>query len=114
MDIEEWRDSFEQAWKSQDVESVLDLFTDDVDYYETPSEKLENKEQLREEWQTVKDQQDIEIETEVFSGDGDRFTVKWSLSYTRSGEENSLKGIYLIKLNSDNKCYEFWQYCQLE
>jgi hypothetical protein len=43
-----------------------------------------------------------------------KFTVKWGLSYREDGEENNLKGIYLIELNQENKCVEFWQYCQAE
>lgn len=114
MNIEKWVEEFKQGWKSKDIDSVLDLFTDDVEYYETPFEKLEDKEELREEWKSVRDQEDIRIETEIFSRDQDKFTVKWGLSYREKGEENCLKGIYLIKLNSQNKCCEFWQYCQLE
>ena len=114
MDIEKWLEDFERTWKKKNVESVLELFTDDVDYYETPFEKLDNKEDLKDEWRSVKDQQELELETEIFSREDGKFTVKWNLRYTKNGEQNILKGIYLIKLNSDNKCYEFWQYASLK
>jgi hypothetical protein len=65
---------------------------------------------LRKEWRSIKEQQNIQLKTEVFSRDQGKFTVKWRLSYSKDGKENSLEGIYLIKLNSENKCYEFWQY----
>ena len=83
-------------------------------YYETPEERLGSKDEIREEWRGVKDQEDIELETKVFCNEGNKYTVQWSLSYTENGEENNLNGIYLIKLGSEGKCTEFWQYCQLE
>lgn len=114
MDIENWLEDFERNWEKKDIESVLELFTEDVDYYETPFEKLDNKKELREEWRSIKNQSDIELETEIFSKEEDKFTVKWRLQYSKNREQNILKGIYLIKLNSRNKCYEFWQYSSLK
>lgn len=113
MKISTWLQKFKQNWKKGNVDKVLELFTDDVDYYETPSTKLENEE-LRREWKNVKQQEEISLDLELFSSTENRHTVQWELSYTQDGEENNLKGIYLIKLNQEGKCKEFWQYCQSE
>ncbi|QGA80085.1 YybH family protein [Candidatus Nanohalobium constans] len=113
-DIRKWLQKFEKSWKSQDVESVLELFTGDVVYYETPTQKLESKDEIREEWEGIESQKDIELDFEVFSADEEKFTVKWSLSYFQNGKQRDLNGIYLIGLNKENKCFEFRQYCQLE
>jgi ketosteroid isomerase-like protein len=110
-DIEAWLQEFKKNWKERNVDEVLDLFTEDVDYWETPSEKL-GPEELREEWESVKEQEDIQLDFEVFSRDKGKYTVQWELSYIEDGEENELKGVYLIKLNKEGKCEEFWQYCQ--
>lgn len=110
-DIETWLEKFRENWKAGKVDQVLQLFTEDVDYYETPFLQLENDE-LRAEWRGVKNQQDIVLEFDVFSRENEKFVVQWSLEYVEDGGTNSLKGIYLIKLDSDNKCYEFWQYCE--
>lgn len=110
MNIYNWLDDFEQAWESKDVDRVMNLFADDVDYYETPFQEFSSREELRREWETVREQQDIKISTEVFSHEKDKFTVKWKLSYSKAGDQKVLKGIYLIRLDSDNKCFEFWQY----
>lgn len=109
--IEEWLQEFRENWKNKDVEKVLSLFTEDVTYYETPSQKLEPGE-LEKEWKGVKEQEDIRLELELFSSSGNKHTVQWELSYRSKGEKNHLKGIYLIKLNDKGKCTEFWQYCQ--
>lgn len=111
--IQEWLHQFKEGWKKGDIDKVLSLFTGDVEYWETPSQKLNSKE-MREEWKSVQQQEEIELNTEVFSGDGDKYTVKWELTYKQEGQKTELKGVYLIKLNSEGKCYEFWQYCQNE
>lgn len=110
-DIEEWLEKFRKNWKAGKVNKVMELFADDVEYHETPFQKLEGDE-LRSEWEGVKNQKDIDLGFDIFSRYEEKYTVKWSLEYTEDGERNCLKGIYLIKLNSENKCYEFWQYCE--
>lgn len=111
--IDQWLNRFEQAWKDKDVEKVVKLFTEDVDYFETPLQKIE-ADQLEKEWETVKQQEDIELSTEVFSEASNRYTVQWSLSYRENGEKKELDGIYLIVLDDRGLCKEFWQYCQIE
>lgn len=113
-DIQKWLEEFRQSWRSKDIDSVMSLFTDDVKYHETPFEKLESKEKIREEWESVKDQEDVHLKSELFSKDREKFTVRWRLSYKIQGQKKELKGVYLIKLNENNKCFEFWQYCQSE
>ena len=113
-EIQKWLAEFRDAWKSSNIDSVMTLFTDDVVYYETPSKKLESKKELKEEWKAVREQKNVSLDFEVFSQDKGKFTVQWSLSYQLGGQKKDLKGVYLIKLNENNKCSEFWQYCQNE
>ncbi len=114
QNIDQWMEKFREKWIANDIDGVLELFTDDVDYYETPSQKLEDTEALREEWLSIKNQEDIDLSFEIYSRDENKFTVKWDLSYREDGVQNGLEGIYLIELNQENKCIEFWQYCQAE
>jgi len=113
MNINSWLETFKSNWKKGNVDQVLELFASDVDYYETPYRKLKNEE-LRQVWEGVKNQEDIELDLELYSSDEDKHTVKWHLSYREDGERTDLEGIYLIKLNSEGNCTEFWQYCQQE
>jgi ketosteroid isomerase-like protein len=113
-DIQQWLKQFKKAWKTKDTDQVLKLFTEDVKYHETPTRTLEPSE-IEQEWQTINKQQNIQLETTVFSAAENKHTVQFNLSYYREdGEKVNLKGIYLIKLNSKGKCKEFWQYCQSE
>ncbi len=111
--IEKWLQKFRENWKNKDVEKVLQLFTEDVTYYETPTEKLSWGE-LEEEWRNIENQEDIELELDLFSSEGNKHTVQWGLTYRENGEKNNLEGVYLIRLNENGKCVEFWQYIQGE
>lgn len=110
-EIEKWLEEFRIGWQEGDVEKVMSLFTEDVEYHETPFLQLKGSD-LRSEWGGVRDQEDISLDFGVFSKAGSSYTVQWALEYNESGERNIVKGVYLIKLNSENKCYEFWQYCE--
>lgn len=107
--IHSWLAQFTTAWQTHDVDLVMDLFADGVEYWETPFDNVPDMRHLRSEWETIKNQKDITISCEVFSKDEDKYTVLWDLEYLDA--ENSvrtLKGVYLIKLNADNKCTYFF------
>ncbi|MEI7621052.1 MAG: hypothetical protein WCJ51_00795 [Candidatus Moraniibacteriota bacterium] len=107
--INDWLIDFTTAWKKHEIDKVLTLFAQDVEYWETPFDKLASFSQLKSEWEGIKNQKNIEILWEVFSMDENKYTVKWSLGYVdRNNVAKSFKGIYLIKLNSDNKCTYFF------
>ncbi|MDY6768533.1 MAG: nuclear transport factor 2 family protein, partial [Candidatus Nanohaloarchaea archaeon] len=83
--IDGWLEQFREAWISHDIDAVLDLFTDDVDYYETPFEQLEGKDEIREEWKAVLHQEDIGLSLELYASDDNRHVVQWELEYTCEG-----------------------------
>lgn len=106
--IEDWLEQFHDAWKRHDIDAVMDLFTDDVEYWETPHYRIESKQELEKEWQAIKIQQNIQIETKLFSSaDDNKHTVIWNLSYENNGNTHKSAGTYLISLNEEGKCYFF-------
>jgi len=108
--IENWLSKFKTAWVEEDIDSVLALFTDNVEYWETPYKKLASKDDLRKEWLAINNQSDIKLDTEIFSSDGNRHTVKWSLSYKNTENiEQNWAGTYLVHLNTDGLCEYFHQ-----
>jgi len=113
-DIEQWLSEFKDAWLARDVPAVLDLFTDDVIYYETPSERLDGKDAVRAAWTEIHEQEAVSLDLDIFSRTPPQYTVQWRLSYRKNEEGREIRGVYLIKLDADNTCYEFWQYCQTE
>ena len=61
---------------------MLALFSDDVEYWETPFQRLGSKDELRQEWQAILGQTDIEITTEVYASEGMKHAVRWDLHYS--------------------------------
>ncbi len=108
--IDEWLDEFKSAWISKEIDQVLDLFTNDVEYWETPYRCLENKDQIEQEWAAVQEQHNIDLNLQVFSSADDKFSILWKLRYF---DANSVKqnwaGTYLVKLDSFGKCSYFYQ-----
>jgi hypothetical protein len=108
MDIEAWLSKFKSAWSSHEIDKVLSLFADDVEYWETPHRLLKSFEDLKKEWQGVTSQSDIQIFTSLYSSAGDRHTVIWNLRYMDASRiKQSWSGTYLITLNSDGLCVYF-------
>ncbi len=111
--INNWLDKLITFWKSQDIDEVMNLFTDDVEYWETPFKKLADSDELRCEWENIKNQQNIVINYKVFSKEEDRYSILWNLEYKDIFNQlKQYRGIYFIRLNSDNKCYYLFQTCE--
>ena len=106
--INEWLEKFISAWKAHDIETVLGLFADNIEYWETPFRRLADLDEIKKEWQIIRNQKDIQIAYDVFSKEGDNYTVRWELQYNDSNNLRNLKGVYLITLDSENKCNYFF------
>lgn len=108
MDINQWLTAFNYSWTTHNIDSVMNLFSDDVEYWETPHYKLDSKDHLRQEWQVILTQQDIKLQTRVFSSSPDnKHAVLWQLSYVRDDELRESAGTYLICLNDMGLCNFF-------
>lgn len=113
MDVIDWLTKLKINWGQKNIDGVLSLFSPDVLYYETPFHKLLDFNEIRKEWEVIKDQNQISFEFNVFSGSNNKFTVQWDLKY--SNNENirfHFKGLYLITLNKAGLCDQFIQYCE--
>lgn len=108
--ISKWLKDFAQHWTAKDVDGVLSLFSDDVEYWETPYKKIPDKKALSAEWQAILSQKNITLSLEVFSSAGAKHTIVWDLQYTnRYGTAQHWGGTYLVELNSEGKCIYFHQ-----
>lgn len=107
--VEKWLDDFCAAWMNKDVEAATSLFSQDVEYWETPFKKLKSFEELRREWQGVHEQYGIQVHTELFCSDNNHHAVRWKLSYTNKDKvARELAGTYLISLNDEGRCNYFY------
>ena len=115
MIIEAWLDQFKHGWKNKDVDAVMQLFTPDIIYYETPFRRLSSLDELRKEWGNIVHQQEIDLHFELFSREDDKYAIRWDLKYLNPQEQRMhFGGVYLIKLDENGLCTEFRHYCEVE
>lgn len=110
MNIDQWVSRFSACWIEKNIEGVLDLFTEDVEYWETSFKRLASFQEIRDEWQAISGQRDIQLKTELFSSVGDKHVLLWKLDYlTQDGALQHWAGTYLIRLNEQGLCTYFLQ-----
>jgi hypothetical protein len=105
--IENWMKNFKDSWLAKDVDGVFDLLSDDVEYWETPFEKLCKGKELREEWNGVKTLDNMELEYSILASDTDtnRHAIVFNFKY---GSVESA-GVYLVGLNEQGICNYFYR-----
>jgi hypothetical protein len=106
--IKDWLRRFRSAWASQDPNAAAALFADNAEYWETPFKRLASHDEILREWQPIRDQQDIQLDLEVFSSNGPKHAVLWNLTYQGAdGNRRKFAGTYLITLNDQGLCTYF-------
>lgn len=101
---------FKNSWLEKDVDAVLDLFAEDVDYWETPFERIHKGADLRVLWKEILLLEDMRLDYEIVSADKERrkYGVRWHFSHL--GGESA--GSYLIGLNEQGLCTYFYHSAQ--
>jgi len=107
MNVEKWLDTFHTAWKNHDIEKVMSLFTDNVEYWETPHYLVGSKNELRKEWAAIDSQTDIQVRSKVFSSVDNKHSIIWHLRYAKQGKTHESGGTYLIQLDTRGLCNYF-------
>lgn len=92
---------------NHDIDKILELFADDVEYWETPHKKLSSKDELRKEWEAINKQREIDLSIEMFGQNDGSYSVLWKLNYNSDEGDQDWAGTYLIKLNDKNLCTYF-------
>ena len=108
MNIEAWLSEFNKAWTSHDIDKVISLFVEDVEYWETPYKLLKSLEELRNEWQGVVLQSNIDLTTSLYSSVENKHTIIWHLQYLDQKQATQTRsGTYLVTLNKKGLCTYF-------
>jgi hypothetical protein len=107
-DIKAWLSEFTHAWSIHEIDKVLSLFDRDVEYWETPHKQLHSFEELKNEWQSIVFQKDIQLKISLYSSIDDRHTVIWYLKYLdQKHKRQTWSGTYLVTLNKEGLCTYF-------
>ncbi len=101
---ENWICKLKKYWLEKNIDKACSLFTNTKFYQETPFMKpFLTIEEIKEEWQHVKNEQIHKIEIKILAIDGNTVIVNWYL------EQNNdvYDGIYQIVFNDKNECIYF-------
>lgn len=108
--IQNWMEKFKVAWLSKDIDAVFSLLADDVEYWESPFQKMGKDAELRKAWEEILPLENMELEYEIFATDLDknRYAVKWRFAHSAGKSA----GAYLIQLNDSGLCKYFYHSAQ--
>lgn len=101
---ENWLNKLKEYWFNKDIEKAISLFNKTTYYQETPFTKpYTTIEEIREEWQHVKNEDIHKIEINLLAIDNNVVIARWYL------EQNNdvYDGIYEIRFNDNNECIYF-------
>lgn len=102
--IDDWLNKLKEYWLNKDIENAVSLFKNTSFYQETPFMKpYTTLEEIREEWQHIKDENIQEIEFKVLAIDNCTTIVEWFLKQNNQDYD----GIYEIKFNEKEECIYF-------
>ena len=110
---ENWIYKLKKYWLEKNIDKACSLFNNTEFYQETPFMKpFLTIEEIKEEWQHVKNEQIHKIEIKILAIDGNTVIVNWYL------EQNNdvYDGIYQIVFNDKNECIYFksWEMLKKE
>jgi len=99
--------SFCNAWIEKNIDNILKLFSNNVEYWETPTDMIGDKNRLRVLWEEILPLENQEINYNIIETDqiNNKYIIEWH--FTCKGESSS--GRYFITLNNENLCTYFLQ-----
>ena len=114
QNFEEWLTKFGNTWCAQDPDKTMELFSKDVEYYESVFEKpCANWDEVYNLWKVVPDnQKDVTYKFQLTSITEDLAVANWQVTRTLmpSNTKQNIDGIFVIKLNKKGLCNYFKQW----
>lgn len=109
--FEHWLNAYKRAWENLGTAASVALFTDDATYQVSPfSEAIRGREALTAYWSNVAvSQVDVHFDYQVLAVNDELGVNHWSASFIKrkTGKLVHLDGIFVVKLNPDELCFEF-------
>ena len=113
-----WLDRFSRGWESRDTDALVELFTPDGAFWETPFGPCDRgAEAMRAGWDALWPYQgDRRMRSEVVAVDGDTAWGRWWATYTRlpEGVHRELDGIFRLRFAAGGRCRELieWRHAR--
>lgn len=103
-----WLEKFKKYWLDKDIDSIIELFTDDFIYYETPYQKISNKSILKKEWECILDHEIKALYLNIYLENDSKLVIKSKYEYILNWEHKVFSWIYLVEIEN-YKCKYFYQ-----
>lgn len=103
--LEKWCCNLKQYWIDKDINNIISLFDEDVEYYESPNMKIVGINNIKKMWEEIKEQNTSNIEYRVLCESDNKIIANYTLKDTISYDM-----VYEIVLNKNNKCIYFKQW----
>lgn len=111
-----WLDSFFESWKLLEGVKTVDLFSEDVKYFETPlGNPCSSIEDVKELWIIVPiNQRNIEYSYDIICSNDNVCVVNWDMTRTINQKKQTINGIFQISLDDNGLCNYFkqWRYTE--
>ena len=102
--VEQWLQKLKDYWYSKNIEGAVSLFNKTTYYQETPFMKpYTTIEEIREEWQHVKDENIQNIQYNILAIDNNKVIVNWFLKQN----DEEYDGVYEIEFDDELNCIYF-------
>lgn len=115
LTVNEWLDSYREAWESRDADAAAALFTEDTSYRETPyTEPFLGRDGVHAYWTRVTaTQEDVKFVTGTPVEEGSRAAVEWWATMRNGGADITLAGEFLLTFDEEGLCQtlrEYWHF----
>lgn len=109
-----WLNSLGKAWTNLDPQNAANLFSKDVEYYESALEKpCENWNKVFDLWQIIpNNQKDVNFNFEIINTSEKLCIANWQVKRISlpQNTKQKINGIFVFKLNKNGLCNYFKQW----
>ena len=119
-EVQNWLDRYVDAWRANQADPILSLFTDDATYryrpYHGPELTVVGSKAIADSWLEEPDDPDSwEAHYEPYAVDGDRAVAVGESRYPARGDrsERVYSNAYLLRFAPDGRCAEFTEFYML-
>jgi ketosteroid isomerase-like protein len=116
VNVQEWLEEYGRAWRDNDADAVVALFTEDAEYRSSPFREPDlGSEGIRAYWlRATSTQEDLDVRMGTPIVAGDRVAVEWWATMREDGEEITLPGCLLLRFAPDGRCASLREYWHVE
>jgi hypothetical protein len=108
--LQNWLESYEQAWELRDADRAAALFTENARYHELPFDAPKpGRKGIHDYWTTVTaDQRNVDFKFEIVAVNGQTGVARWSanLISASSGVRVELDGAFVLTFDTSGLCSE--------